>query len=418
MPSSIASRPLHIHAAAPRLSAFVARRLLFAALRSLRHGQVTIADGERHVTFGHASQQYPVKATITVHDSRFYAAAAFGGSVGCGESFMRGEWTCDDLTAVCRLVVKNRDLFNSIDGPWTAIVKLCRSISHRLARNTKSGSRRNIAAHYDLSNEFFSLWLDPTMMYSCAIYKDSAGPIPPTQLERAQLSRLDTIRDRLALSAADDLLEIGTGWGGLAVHLAKSTGCRVTTTTISKEQAASARGRVLAAGLQDRVTVIEQDYRDLMGSFDKLVCIEMVEAVGPQFLDTYFRSCASLLKPSGLFMLQAIVIQDCYYEEGVNWVDFIKKHIFPGSFIPSRSVLTASAHRAGFDLIEATEIGPHYATTLAEWRRRFFASLPAIKGLGFDDTFVRMWEFYLSYCEAGFAESHLGNAQMLLKRRG
>ncbi|MEK6703243.1 MAG: cyclopropane-fatty-acyl-phospholipid synthase family protein, partial [Planctomycetota bacterium] len=286
-----------------------------------------------------------------------------------------------------------------------------------LTRNTRSGSRRNIAAHYDLSNEFFSLWLDPTMMYSCAIYQDAGAPIPPADLHRAQLVRLDRLRDRLAVTPDDHVLEIGTGWGGLATHFARTTGCRVTTTTISKEQAAYARALVAGESLAPRVTILEQDYRDLRGEFDKLVSVEMIEAVGPEFLGTYFASCAGLLKPGGLFMLQAIVIEDRFYTEGANWVDFIKKHIFPGSFIPSRAVLKEAAHHAGFDLVETHEIGPHYATTLAEWRRRFFAQLPRVKALGFDDTFVRMWEFYLAYCEAGFAESHLGDVQMLLRRR-
>lgn len=385
------------------------RHLVHRALSKLSRGELHIVERGARLSFGVPTPD-ALCSTIRVRDPAMYGSVAVGGSVAAGESYMRGEWDCDDLTSLCRLVVRNRHVFNAVDGRLTWPLKLARSISHWFSRNTRSGSRANIAAHYDLSNEFFALWLDSSMMYSCALYKRPDGsPIPSADLEAAQLARLDLIVDRLGLAPGDHLLEIGTGWGAMASHAARQSGCTVTTTTISTQQAHGARQRALSLGVGDRVRVLEQDYRDLMGSYDKVVSLEMVEAVGHQFLDAYFQKCARLLRSGGSFVMQAIVIDDRYYEEGLHYVDFIKKHVFPGSFIPSREVLTKSAAAAGFTVERSDEIGPHYATTLAQWRQRFFSALPAVRRLGFDDSFIRMWEFYLCYCEAGFAEGHLGD---------
>lgn len=393
------------------LAASIARGLVKRALGGLRSGTITISERGRREAFGKPGD---LSASLEVHEPSFWSAAAFGGSVGAGESYMRGDWSCNDLTSLCRMFIRDRHVFSSLDGAWTGLIKPVRRVAHAISRNTRSGSKRNISRHYDLSNEFFSLWLDPTMMYSCALFEEEDGrPVPPRDLERAQFLRLERICKVLKLSPADHLLEIGTGWGGMAMHAASRFGCRVTTTTISKEQARMARERVAAAGLSGLVTVIEEDYRDLRGSYDALVSLEMIEAVGHQYQDRYFASCAGLLRAGAPFLLQSIVIADEHYEEALGFVDFIKKHVFPGSFMPARSPIRASASRAGLREADTLEIGPHYATTLAEWRRRFVEHEAQVRAMGFGDEFLRMWTFYLCYCEAGFAERHLGDVQFL-----
>ena len=285
---------------------------------------------------------------------------------------------------------------------------------HALRRNSRAGSRRNIAAHYDLGNDFFRLFLDETLMYSAATYEH-----PQQSLHDAQLARLDRICHRLELKPTDHLLEIGTGWGGLALHAARHFGCRVTTTTISREQWKLARERVCEAGLQDRIEVLCQDYRDLEGRYDKLVSIEMIEAIGHAYYDTYFARCSQLLKPEGAMLLQAITIPDQRYERARRSVDFIQRYIFPGSCIPSVAALTQSIARASdLRVFDLEDIGPHYATTLAHWRENFRANLSRVRALGYDDQFIRMWEYYLCYCEGGFAERALGDVLMLLVKPG
>lgn len=432
LPGARAGRRMGVARAGP--VAWVARALLRGALRRLREGRVEVVDGragsERREVFGGLDapgETAPgcvdeLAATVRVLSPAFYPSAAFAGNIGAAESYMRGEWTCDRLTDLCRIVVRNRDAFNAIDGPWTAVVKPARALAHWLRRNTPAGARRNIAEHYDLSNEFFSRWLDRSMMYSGALYRTGSGTLPARDLEGAQRAKLDRIVRVLGLGPQDHLAEIGTGWGALAAHAAASAGCRVTTTTISREQASLARRRM--AGLGGLVEVVEEDYRDFAakrrGRFDALASVEMVEAVGRPYLPAYFDACASLLRPGGRFLLQAIVIVDEHYEQAAGHVDFIKKHIFPGSFMPCRRVLHAEARRAGLAVREMFEMGPDYATTLAEWRRRFFEALPEVRRLSprFDDRFIRMWEWYLCYCEAGFREGHLGVVQVLMEKQG
>ena len=389
--------------------AAVARPLLRGALRRLREGRLELVEGpggERREVFGGLEApgegatapgcEEELSATVRVLSPAFYASAAFAGNIGAAESYMRGEWTCDRLTDLCRIVVRNRDAFNALDGVWTTGVKPARAAAHWLRRSTPAGARRNIAEHYDLSNDFFALWLDRSMMYSGGLYRTGAGTLPARDLEGAQRAKLDRIVRVLGLRRGDHLAEIGTGWGALAAHAAASAGCRVTTTTISREQAALARRRTADAGLL--VEVVEEDYRDFAaarrGTLDALASGEMVEAVGRRYLPRYFDACASLLKPGGRFLLQAIVIVDEHYEQAAGHVDFIKKHIFPGSFMPCRRVLHEEARRAGLAVRETFEMGPDYATTLAEWRRRFFEALPAVRRLSprFDDRFIRMWE--------------------------
>jgi cyclopropane-fatty-acyl-phospholipid synthase len=336
---------------------------------------------------------------------------AFGGSVGAGESFMAGDWTVDDLTALVRILLVNRGVLDGLDSGWSRLAEPARRVLHAAARNTRAGSRRNIAAHYDIGNDFFELFLDPTMMYSCAVFERD-----DMSLEQAQIAKLDRLCRKLDLKPGDHLLEIGTGWGALALHAAVHYGCRVTTTTISREQHALARERIAAAGLTDRITLRLDDYRDLDGRYDKLVSVEMIEAIGHQYFDTFFRRCGELLAPGGTMVLQAITIDDRQFESARDSVDFIKRHIFPGSCIPSVTALAQSVARSStLRIVDLEDIGPHYATTLAAWHRNLFANAAQARALGYPEALLRMWHFYLSYCEGGFAERALGDVQIVLQ---
>ncbi len=351
---------------------------------------------------------------LRVHGPGFYRALAGNGSVGAAEAFMDGDWDCDDLVGLVQLLVRNRDLLDGMERGPARLGGMAMRGWNALRRNTRDGARRNIAAHYDLGNDFFRLFLSEDLMYSSALYagKDDT-------LEAASTRKLDRICDKLRLGAGDHLVEIGTGWGGFAVHAARTRGCRVTTTTISREQHALASQRVADAGLQDRVTVLLSDYRDLSGTYDKLVSIEMIEAIGPQYLDTYFATVGRLLKPDGLGLVQAITIEDHRYAQAVRSVDFIKRFIFPGSFIPSiAAMLEAKTRGSDLALVHLEDFGPSYARTLHDWRQRFLAQREAVRAQGFDTRFLRMWEFYLAYCEGGFLERSIGVAHLLLAKPG
>ena len=386
-----------------------ARKLVLAKLSNLQHGQLTLIENDKAQTFG---QDSDLKATITVNDAHFYGEIAFGGSIGAGEAYMLGYWSADNLTHVIRIMCLNQSVMDTLEGGFQWLSKPLLKCLHWLNRNTADGSRKNIAAHYDLGNDFFALWLDPTMMYSAAIY--AAGNI---DLQAASLKKLEIICQKLDLKPSDHVVEIGTGWGGFAIYAAQHYGCKVTTTTISTQQYTLAKQRVEAAKLQDKITLLLNDYRDLTGKFDKLVSIEMIEAVGHQFYDTYFAKCASLLNPNGLALIQAITIVDQRFESAKNSVDFIQRYIFPGSNIPSITALLASATKVSdLRLLDCEDIGPHYATTLAAWRVNFFNKINDVRALGYSEEFIKMWEFYLCYCEGGFAERALGDAHLLLAK--
>jgi cyclopropane-fatty-acyl-phospholipid synthase len=388
------------------------RKRLLATLDGLSGGQVTVRDGLGTQTLGESGAGLAV--TLDVLDPGFYRALAGNGSVGAGEAYMDGLWRCDDLVALVRLLVINRDRLDAMETGLARLGGLAMRTLHAFNRNTRGGSRRNIAAHYDLGNDLFELFLDESMMYSSAIFAE-----PGETLEAAQRRKLERICRKLDLQPTDHLVEIGTGWGGMALYAAKHFGCRVTTTTISREQHALATARIAEAGLSDRVTVLLEDYRDLTGRYDKLVSIEMIEAIGHQYLETYLDKCASLLKPEGLALIQAITIEDSRYEQALKSVDFIKRHIFPGSFIPSVSAITGAAARASdLRLVSLEDIGPSYATTLNHWRQRFLSKLDQVRALGYDERFIRMWEFYLCYCEGGFIERSIGDVHLLFARPG
>lgn len=389
-----------------------ARKAVLSRLAGLRQGQLVVKEKDQIHTFGRRSRHFPLRATVTVHDPRFYRELAFGGSIGAGEAYMQGYWSCNDLTNAVRILLRNQAVLEGMETGLAWLSAPLHKLFHWVHRNTQKGSRRNIAAHYDLGNALFALFLDKTLMYSCAVFEH-----PQMSLEQASMAKLDRICKKLALTPQDHLLEIGTGWGSLALHAARHYGCRVTTTTISEQQYQLACQRVREAGLEDRIRVLQQDYRDLTGQYDKLVSIEMIEAVGQAYFDAYFQKCSQLLKPEGLMLLQAITIADQRFAEFSRSVDFIQRYIFPGSCIPSVAVMTNSVARVtDMRLFHLEEIGPHYATTLRYWRENFLANLAQVQALGYSETFIRMWEFYLCYCEGGFLERATGDVQMLLTK--
>ncbi len=396
----------------PGLLENFARRQLQKHLRLLARGSLVIEDGDERLEFGQAPGESDINAHIVVHDSCAYRDFVFGGSIGGAEAYMLGKWSTPDLLEVVRVMTANLDVLNGVDDTRFVGRQLVDKVLHWLNRNSARRARENISRHYDLSNDFFALFLDPEMMYSAAIY-----PSDGTGLDEAAVHKLDVICRKLELEPADHLLEIGTGWGGLAIHAARHYGCRVTTTTISRAQFEAASRRVREAGLDDRVTVLFEDYRDLEGRFDKLVSVEMIEAVGHEYYRQYFSGCASLLKDDGLMLLQAITIPEQRFEYAQKSVDFIQKYIFPGGSLPSHeAILTAMRKHTDLVMVGMQEIGLDYARTLADWRGRFLARLDEVRALGFDDSFIRMWHYYLCYCEGGFRERVIGTAQILMAK--
>ena len=402
---------IHSRALAPDINALekLAKRLVLSRLAQIEHGILALEDGMGVARFGRATSRCALSASVRVHDPRFYSEIAFGGSIGAGEAYMQGYWSSDDLTTVMRVLLNNLHVVDGMESGFARFALPLRRALHWASRNSRSGSRRNIAAHYDLGNDFFQTFLDPTLMYSSALFER-----PEMTLEQASIAKLDRICRQLELKADDHLLEIGTGWGGMALHAAGRYGCRVTTTTISQQQYELARERIDAAGLADRITLLREDYRDLTGTYDKLVSIEMIEAVGHQYYDAYFAKCSALLRPDGMMLLQAITIADQRYAAARDSVDFIQRYIFPGSCIPSVAVIAdAIARITDLRLFHLDDIGFHYASTLRHWRENLFANLERVRALGYPEEFIRMWEFYFCYCEGGFAEGVLGDAQML-----
>ena len=390
----------------------VGRRLVLALLEKLQYGRLTVKDSRTEKTFGRKTNGFAVSAAIRVHHADFYRFVAFGGSIGAAESFMLGHWTTDDLTAVMRVMVRNQQVFGEMDQGWTMLSRPVNQAFHLMRRNTPTGSRENIMAHYDLGNDFYRLFLDETMTYSCGIFET-----PESTLKAASIAKYDRLCRKLDLKPGDRVLEIGTGWGGFALHAAQTYGCEVTTTTISQQQYDYAKHKIASAGLSRRIHLMKSDYRELTGQYDKLVSIEMIEAVGHQYYDTFFSNCARYLKDDGLMAIQAITIADHAFDQHKRDVDFIKRYIFPGSCLPSVTALLAAMSAASdLHLFHLEDITPHYATTLRMWRERFFDTIDRVRELGFGDAFIRMWDYYLSYCEGGFLERYIGNAQMVFAK--
>lgn len=392
----------------------MAKKVLFRVLGDLQEGLLQIHEAGEIYEFGMVAED-GLRAEIIVQAPGMYADVLFGGSIGAAESYMRGDWETTDLTAVVRVLCRNLQVLDGMDSGWASLTKPFAKMIHAMRRNTRDGSKRNIAAHYDLSNQFFAAWLDAEMMYSAAVF-----PKADADLDQAAIYKLDRICRKLDLQVDDHVLEIGTGWGGFAVYAAKHYGCRVTTTTISKAQFDKARERIERAGLGDRITLLLLDYRDLQPldgkGFDKLVSIEMIEAVGHDFLQTYAQQCARLLKEDGAALIQAITIPDDRYRTALREVDFIKRYIFPGSFIPSVSAILGTLPHTDLRLAHFEDLTPHYAETLKHWHHKYRGSLANPATAQFDQRFQKMWSFYLSYCEGGFWERVIGSAQFLFHK--
>ncbi|MEM9657477.1 MAG: cyclopropane-fatty-acyl-phospholipid synthase family protein, partial [Planctomycetota bacterium] len=372
-------------------------------------GAIRIRDADAVHSFGDAGAQAP--CDIYVSDPRFYRYLLWGGSLGAGDAYVRGCWHGGDLLPLMRLLARNSDAIAGVDSAWSLISSAGGKLVRLAHLNTRRGSRRNIRAHYDLSNEFFAEFLDPTMTYSCGLFAT-----PETTLEQASLAKYERACRQLQLDPGDHVLEIGCGWGGFAEYASRRYGCRVTGVTISQRQFEYARRRIDVAGLSDRVEIRLCDYRDLEGRFDKAVSIEMIEAVGHEFLSQFFSKCCSLLRPDGLMFLQAITIPDRRYDRYRHSTDFIQKYIFPGGCLPSLGALSGALRPTDFTIVDQRDFAADYARTLVHWRRRFLAAASRVRQQGFDDRFLRMWDYYLCYCAAGFFQRQIGLSQLVLAR--
>lgn len=389
-----------------------AKALVSKHLASMQRGKLLVETQGEVEAFGDLSDSAELVAHISVKSEQLYSAVALNGVIGAGEAYMDGHWSSPDLVAVVRFFVINMQSLHALDGERAWLNRVGLKLLDKVNRNTLSRAKENISAHYDLGNDFFGLFLDATMMYSSAVFSDAN-----MSLLEASTAKLESICQQLALRPSDHLVEIGTGWGSMAIYAAQNYGCRVTTTTISEQQYEFARSRVEALGLEKQVTVLMEDYRDLRGKYDKLVSIEMIEAVGHQYFSEYFRQCSSLLKPNGLMCIQAITIADQRYERAKRSVDFIQRYIFPGGCLPSVSTIGQHvAQDTDMTITSLTDIGLDYALTLQHWREQFMSKLDSVREQGFDERFIRMWEFYLCYCEGGFRERVISTAQIVMAK--
>ena len=389
------------------------RQVFLKRLSKLQHGELILIDGQERHVFGRRDEVFPNTVVVTIRDPSFYTRLLMHGALGGGQSYIQGHWECEDLTGMVELFLCNRHYIEKT-GPLSKwlLIKPYHLLQRYLCRNTLKGSRRNIGAHYDIGNDLFEQFLDRTMMYSCGIFTH-----PQATLQQASEAKLAHICNKLQLQPTDRILEIGTGWGGFALYAASNYGCHVTTTTISRQQYDYASQCVREAGLEDRITLLFEDYRNLEGQFDKLVSIEMIEAIGHRYFDTYFNKCSELLRPEGMMLLQSITIGDQRYRAARKSIDFIQRYIFPGGRLPSVAALSDSiARKTNMRIFHLEDIGPHYATTLRHWRERFFANIGQIRQLGYEEHFIRMWEYYLCYCEGGFRQQTIGTVQVLLTK--
>lgn len=398
-----------------------ARGVLFQCLQKMEIGCLTVIESfktettERSERFSTPNGDYngePVVATIEVKHPGFYSRLLQGGSIAAGEAYMDGWWDSPDLTALMKLMALNLRALDKLEEQGSWLTKLLYKFSHWSNRNSEENSRKNIHAHYDLGNNLYEAFLDTNMLYSSALYNHADD-----SLEQAQINKMDRLCQQLELKPTDHVVEIGTGWGAMAIYMAEQYGCQVTTTTISEEQHAYAEHKIKERGLENRITLLKEDYRNLTGTYDKLVSIEMIEAVGKQFLPSYIKVCESLLKSGGLMAIQAITIADQRYDYYSNNVDFIQKYIFPGGFLPSVTSLTQATTKYS-DLVtrDLFDIGLDYAKTLNEWHLRFNRAESEVRSFGYDDRFVRMWRYYLSYCEGGFLARTISAVHMTFQR--
>jgi cyclopropane-fatty-acyl-phospholipid synthase len=388
------------------------RSLVFSAFTKINYGQIELVDNAERFLFPEFAENKSLLGRINIHDSSVYKDFVKGGSIGVAEAFIAGKWSSPNLTTVIRIFARAQQEVDSLEkkSPW--LTRLKYALLHRRNRNSQAGSKKNILAHYDLGNELYSRFLDPEMMYSSAIY-----PNEKANLAQAQVHKMSTICQRLELTADDHLLEIGTGWGGLAIYAAQHYGCKVTTTTISDAQYEYAKNRIEQLGLDDKITLLKQDYRDLTGEYDKLVSIEMIEAVGFEYLPSFFKQCNERLKPGGKLLIQSITIADQRFEHYKHNVDFIQRYIFPGGFLPSITVLTQNLTQYT-DLVTESinDIGLDYARTLADWREAFLQSWPELIPYGYDEKFKRLWLYYFAYCEGAFLERSTSTVHLVARK--
>lgn len=380
-------------------------------------------DGDvKHVSQSNPVQDNALSVRLKIADAAFYRRTLLGGTIGAAESYIDGDWGTDNLTDLIRILIRNMDDVSKMERTWSRARKWLHRMRHLRRKNSIGGSRKNIQQHYDLGNDFYSLFLDPTMNYSAGIFNQQTAaqnfPHSQSPMHSASLVKMDRICQKLQLHADDHVVEIGTGWGGLAIHMAKHYGCQVTTTTISQQQYDFAVQAIVSEGLEDRITVLLKDYRDLEGTFDKLVSVEMIEAVGHQFLDTYFSKCNALLKPQGTMLIQAILIGQQHYRSYRKGVDFIRAYVFPGGCLPSAVTIAQSVGRVTtMRMLDFEDMTQHYADTLMHWRNSFMQRLEEVRALGFDEYFIRLWHFYLCYCEAAFAERRCQSVQVMFAQK-
>ena len=395
----------------------LARAVILGSLRGVREGclRIQTSGGAPHRFGGRLDGP---SAALTVHDPRFFRRMLLDGEIGAGEAYIRGEWSTDSLVDVIRLGILNRRFLRPmVPLLWPAAAAAW--VAHRARANTPSGSRENIAEHYDLGNDFFALFLDPSMTYSCAYFGEelpAADRVGTRLLEQAQRAKYRRLAAKARLRPGAHVLEIGCGWGGFAEVAASEFGCRVTGVTISREQAEYARRRMERAGLADRVAIRRVDYRDIEGTFDCVVSIEMLEAVGHRFLSAYFRKCDEVLAPGGRAAIQVITIPDNRYLRYRLRPDYIQRFIFPGAHLPSLAAMQRALHRTSLQIVDREDLALHYGVTLAVWRRRLLRQRNAVLAMGFDDAFLRRWEFYLAYCEAAFRTRYVADWQLVLER--
>ena len=380
--------------------------------KHLNYGHIEIYDGEEIFSYGDLNSND--KVTVKIHSNEFYVFLGSGGVTGVAEAYMAGYWSADNLVLLLQIILKNKEILLSLDSGIAKLFSPLNKAIHWSKQNTLKGSKKNILAHYDLSNDFYKLWLDPSMTYSCAFFNNDS-----VTLEEASIEKLDRICRKLDLSEDDSVLEIGTGWGSFSIHAAKNYGCKVTTTTISDAQFDYARSRIKDEGLESKITLINKDYRDLDGKYDKIVSIEMIEAVGYEYIPDYFSKLSSLLNNNGLVALQGITYNDQNFEVYKDSVDFIKKYIFPGSCLISiAQIIDVIKKDTDLAMVDMEDITKHYAVTLNRWRKNFMYVIPKVKEMGYSQAFINMWEFYFLYCEAGFSERNIGDVQMIFAKSG
>ena len=394
----------------PSILAKIFKNLILSQFRKINHGCIILNEGNKKIIFG--DQGSSLKVEVNIYSDEFYILAGSGGDLGIAEAYAAGYWDADDMVKLIQIVIKNQEVQKSLEGGLAKLISPINRYIHRSRRNTVSGSKENIVAHYDLSNEFFQTWLDKSMTYSCAIFEPE-----DLSLFDASREKLDRICRKLNIQPEDHVVEIGTGWGSFAVHAAKEYGCHVTTTTISNEQHAYVSNLIEKEGLKDKITLLKNDYRELKGQYDKLVSIEMIEAVGYNFIQQFFQTCSDLLKPNGLMAIQGITYHEQGFDNHLNSVDFIKKYIFPGSnLISVNHVLSVIKNFTDLSLVHLEDITKYYAETLKLWREKYKNEMSKIKKMGYSDEFLRMWDYYFIYCEAGFRERFIGDVQLVMAK--